>query len=56
MGTGNSERGQMAPLRWYTDANAESHGNRNGDGNAHRDRDSDCNTYCLRNRNSYGFA
>ena len=51
MGTGDSERGQMATSsRWYTNANADSHGNRNGDGNTYRDR------YCLANRYPYGFA
>ena len=47
MGAGDSERRQMAAsLRWYTNANADSHGNRN----TYRDR------YCLGNRYSYGFA
>ena len=55
MGSGDSERGQMAAsLRWYTESNAESHGNSNGycNGNTYRYRDS----YCLGNWNSYGFA
>jgi hypothetical protein len=50
MGTGDSECGQMAALRWYTNPNAESHGNRNR--NPYRDS----NTYCLGNWKSYGIT
>ena len=52
MGTGDSKRGQMAALRWYTNANAKSHGNRNGNSNPYRDS----NSYCNGNWNSFGFT
>ena len=48
--TGGSECGQMAALQWYANANANSHGNRNGYCNAY----SNFNTQC--NRNSYRVA
>ena len=63
MGSGDSERGQMAAsLRWYTESNAESHGNSNGycNGNTYRygngNTYSYCNTYSYANGYTYSYA